>query len=164
MQIWFLTPLLTWLINIVSWVMIHLGLGYLCSRIPLARFDPSHRFYKSFRWEHDGKVYEKIFHVRKWKHLVPQGSRVYKGSFSLQHLNTNEPAYLMICIQETIRAEFCHWIMILPSVFFVLWNSVVAEFWIVVYAVTVSLFPIVMQRYNRPRFRSMLDKQLASVT
>lgn len=164
MRIWYFSPLLTWSINVAAWCIIHLGLGYLCSRISLARFDPSLRFYKTYWWEQNGKIYDSIFHVRRWKHLIPQGSKPYKGSFSLQHLNTSEPAYLMICIQETIRAEFCHWVMMLPSVIFILWNSLLAEFWIILYAVIVNLFPIIMQRYNRPRFRTLLERQLVDVT
>jgi glycosyl-4,4'-diaponeurosporenoate acyltransferase len=148
-------------VNILAWVAIHLGLGYLCSRIPITAFNPSVFFFQSFAWEREGFIYKKIFKVQSWKHLIPQGSRIYKGSFSLQHLNKNTPTYLMTCIQESIRAEFCHWVMIIPGFFFTLWNDPTTETWIMVYGVVVNIIPIILQRYNRPRFRALLEKILA---
>ena len=158
MRIIFLSPFHTLLIDIAAWIALHFGLGYLCNRIPIQKFNSNWRFFKSFVWEKNGAIYEKLFRVRSWKHLIPQGSRVYRDSFSLQHLKTSSPAYVSLWIKESIRAEFCHWIMIIPGFFFSLWNSMTGEFWIMVYALVTNLVPIIMQRFNRPRFRILLDR------
>jgi hypothetical protein len=51
--------------------------------------------------------------------------------------------------------------MIIPGFFFTLWNDPTTETWIMVYGVVVNIIPIILQRYNRPRFRALLEKILA---
>ncbi len=156
MQILFLDPLEAFVLDVIAWIMLHLGIGYCSSRIPVGRFDPNRRFYHSFAWEKNGGVYQDLFHVRAWKHYIPQGSRLYRDTFSLQNLTSLDPVYLECWLRESIRAEFCHWMMIFPSVFFFLWNSASMGWWMVAYALLNNFFPIVAQRFNRPRVRRYL--------
>lgn len=158
MRIWILAPLETLLADVFAWVIIHLGLGYLCSKIPINKFNPNAPFYQTKTWEKEGILYQQLFHVRSWKKFIPQGSKVYRNSFSLQHLTSVESAYLDRWLRESIRAEFCHWVMIIPGGFFFLWNTTVVGFLIIGYALVTNLVPIVLQRYNRPRIRRLIKQ------
>ena len=158
MQILFLNPLGTFILDIIAWIMFHLGIGYTTSKIPVKRFDPDKLFYQTFPWEKEGKIYQELFHVRSWKNFIPQGSKLYRNTFSLQHLPTADPVYLGYWLRESIRAEFCHWMMILPSVFFFLWNDTIMSWIMVLYAVFNNFFPIVAQRFNRPRIRRFIEQ------
>ncbi len=156
MQILFLNPIQTILVDILAWVVIQLGIGYLSSKIPLDQLDPDQWFFQTFAWEKGGEIYQKLFHVRSWKHLIPNGSALYLGAFSIKNLPTRDPAYLERWLKETIRSEICHWRMIIPSVFFFLWNNVVLGWVMVAYALLSNLVPIILQHYNRPRMRKLL--------
>lgn len=158
MQIIYLTPKETFFVDIFAWILIHLSVGFCCSRIPVSRFNPQKHWYLTQSWEKDGEVYERIFHVRVWKKFVPSGGKLYPNTFSLQKLSTFRPEYLELWLKESCRAEFCHWVMMVPGFLFFLWNTVEVGWWMVVYAVVNNIFPIVMQRFNRPRVRRLISR------
>ncbi len=158
LQVFFLNPMQTILVNVVAWVIIQLSIGYLSSRIPLDQLDPNAWFFQSFAWEQDGEIYQSLFHVRAWKRLIPNGSALYRGAFSIKNLTSGDRTYLERWLKESVRAEICHWRMIVPCVFFFLWNSVTGGWVNVAYALVSNLMPIVLQRYNRPRMRKLLTQ------
>ena len=156
MQIIFLSDIGTAIADVVAWIIFHLSIGYWSSRLPLSFFDPKKPLYQTYKWEKGGEIYQKIFHVRAWKKIIPSGAALYRGAFRLKKLPNFNLEYLRLWLKESCRAEFCHWVMILPGFLFFLWNSVTVGWWMVAYAVANNLVPIVMQRYNRPRVRKML--------
>lgn len=158
MQILFLNAPQTLFLDIIVWTLLHLGIGYCASKIPADRFDPNGRFYQTLRWEKGGMIYQQLFHVRSWKRLIPNGSQLYRDTFSIKDLPSVELNYLERWVKESIRPEFCHRMMIFPSIFFFLWNSAPLGWLMVAYAVLNNFFPIVAQRFNRPRIRSYLDR------
>jgi len=158
MQILHLDPVNTLILDVIAWICLHLGIGYCSSRIPVERFNLDGWFFQPFPWEKDGKIYQELFHVRSWKRFIPQGSRLYRDTFSLQNLASLDPAYLERWLGESIRGEFCHWMMIFPSILFFLWNSPTMGWLMVAYAVLNNFFPIVAQRFNRPRVRRYLER------
>lgn len=156
MRIFFLDPVETILLDIVAWIALHLSIGYLSTKIPLKWLNPDHRFFQTFAWEKDGKIYDRLFHVHAWKRFIPNGSALYRGAFSVKNLPTFDLAYLQRWLKESVRSEVCHWIMILPGFFFFLWNDVILGWLMVAYAFLNNLVPIIMQRFNRPRMRRLL--------
>jgi len=157
MRVLYLDIRCTIILDVLAWVLFHLGIGYLSSRIPHDHFDPNKRFYKSFSWEKGGKIYEKFFRVRTWKKLIPDGSALYPNTFSIRRLPTYKVEYLRRWLVESCRAEFCHWMMMIPGAFFFLWNGVSTNVLMIMYAILNNIVPIVAQRYNRPRMRRMLE-------
>lgn len=148
----------TILLDVFAWVCFHLGIGYWCSRLPLHWFDPAKRLYQTRPWEKNGEVYQHWLRVRSWKDLIPNGSALYPDTFSIKKLPSVDLAYLERWLVESCRAEFCHWVMILPGFLFFLWNSVELGWWMVVYAVLNNVVVIVLQRFNRPRMRRLLSR------
>lgn len=158
MQILFLNPLGTLFLDVMAWIILHLGIGFYSSKIPVERFNPDQRFYQTFVWEKGGRIYQQLFHVRSWKRFIPQGSKLHGEAFSLQRLPGKDPITLKRWLQESIRAEFCHWMMVFPGFVFFLWNSELGGWLMVAYAALNNFFPIVAQRFNRPRIRHYLEQ------
>jgi glycosyl-4,4'-diaponeurosporenoate acyltransferase len=146
------------LLDIIVWLVIQLSLGFLSSKIPLDWLNPNRWFFETFAWEKGGEIYQKFFRVRSWKKYIPNGSRAYRGAFSIKNLISSNPAYLERWLKESVRAEICHWVMIIPGFLFFLWNSEALAWVNVVYAFLNNLVPIIMQRFNRPRMRNMLAR------
>ena len=156
MQIIFLDAMETLFLDIGAWVVFHLSIGFLSSKIPLKWLNPEHKFFQTFPWEKGGKIYDQIFHVKAWKRIIPNGSALYKNAFSIRRLPTLDADYLNLWLKESVRSEICHWIMILPGFLFFLWNNVLVGWLMVAYAFLNNLIPIILQRFNRPRMRKLL--------
>jgi glycosyl-4,4'-diaponeurosporenoate acyltransferase len=156
MQIIFLEPLRAFVVDVIAWLVLHLSIGYLSSKIPMQWLNPDHWLFQTFKWEQGGKIYEFLFKVRSWKGLIPNGSALYKGAFSIKNIPTRDPAYLDRWLRESVRAEICHWMMVIPGFFFFLWNNVTMGWAMLIYAVANNFVPIVAQRFNRPRIRRFL--------
>ena len=148
----------TILLDIAAWICFHLGIGYWCSQLPVSWFDPHKRMYQTRPWEKNGEIYQRLFHVRSWKDFIPNGSALYPNTFSIKELPAYDLAYLERWLVESCRAEFCHWVMIMPGFLFFLWNSVELGWWMVVYAFLNNIVVIVLQRFNRPRMRRLLSR------
>lgn len=157
MRFIFLKRLQTFFLDVLAWLIFHLGIGFASSKIPLKWLNPNSRLFKTYAWEKEGRVYERIFRVRAWKHLIPNGSGLYRDGFSIRTLESSQLDYLKRWLKKTIRAEICHWLMIVPSVFFFLWNDVLVGWIMVAYAFLNNLPIIIIQRYNRPRIRKLIE-------
>ncbi|MHB8134950.1 MAG: glycosyl-4,4'-diaponeurosporenoate acyltransferase CrtO family protein [Anaerolineaceae bacterium] len=156
MRILFLSNIAKLILDIVAWVIFHLSIGVWCSRIPTERFKPEKWVYQTKPWEKGGEIYEKIFHVKSWKGLIPSGAALYRNAYEVKHLTNLTIENARLWIKESCRSEFCHFAMIFPGFFFFLWNSVEGGWWMIAYAILNNLVPIVMQRYNRPRVYKVL--------
>jgi glycosyl-4,4'-diaponeurosporenoate acyltransferase len=151
MRILFLSSIATVFLDIVAWIIFHLSIGYFCSKIPIECFNPEKWWYQTKSWEKGGEIYQKIFHVKKWKKLIPSGAALYRNAYEIKHLTNLSADNVRFWLKESCRSEFCHFAMILPGFSFFLWNGVEVGGWMLVYAILNNLVPIVMQRYNRPR-------------
>jgi len=156
MQVIFLTPLLTIILDILAWVVFNLGVSYLCSRIPDHWLDNRGRFFHAARWEKEGQFYEQVFQVRTWKQHIPNGAKLFDKNLSLESLPTRDPACLQRWLKESIRAEICHWLLILPGFLFFLWNPQSVGWGMVLFAFLFNIGPVILQRFNRPRLRKLL--------
>lgn len=57
---------------------------------------------------------------------------------------------------ETQRAEWTHWVSMLPAPLFFIWNPVWAGWLMILYALIANLPFIIIQRYNRPRLLKLI--------
>nr|WP_286170574.1 glycosyl-4,4'-diaponeurosporenoate acyltransferase [Bacillus sp. NTK071] len=145
------------ILNILAWLIIHVVLSYICLRLPDS-------FYESEKSEIDLKDWElklyKIVGIRKWKTILPDGGGVFRGGFRKKELKALTSTYINKFILETRRAELTHWILIPPAILFFLWNPPLVGWIMVGYALLVNLPFIMIQRYNRYRFKPILKKQM----
>ena len=150
----------TWAIavNIAVWLVIHLGVSVLVSRMRLESFRPRSWLYRQRTWERGGRTYKALLKVKKWKGLLPDGAAVFKGGFRKKRLANRKATYIEEFILETCRAELAHWVMFAFSAVFFIWN----EWWIglimVGYGLVANMPCVVAQRYNRIRLQRMYGR------
>jgi glycosyl-4,4'-diaponeurosporenoate acyltransferase len=153
-----LPTLPTILIDIVAWLVIHMGVSYLMTHIPLSSFDARSWLYTKRKWEKDGRVYEKIFLLKRWKKRLPDGAAIFKEGFKKKHLKNLDLVYLDNFIRETCRAELTHWIVFLFGPVFLVWNLEWVGIVMIAYAISVNFPCIITQRYNRIRLKRVYSK------
>lgn len=156
-----------WLIvvNILAWLIIHIGIAWLGTQLPENYFDPNRWPYFSQKWESNGVVYESFFAIRIWKDLLPDGAAMFKGGFRKKNLLGWDPEYLERFEKETCRGEAVHWIVFAFSLLFFLWNPWWVGIIMVLYGIIANIPCIVAQRYNRiklARIRNRLLKKKVS--
>lgn len=145
-------------LNAGAWLVIHLGVSYFSSRLPIAWFDPDGWLYRTRRWERGGRVYERIFLIRAWKRLLPDGAALFRRGFRKRRMTGRSPRYCRTFVLETCRAELCHWLVFALVPLFFAWNPWWVAWPMVPYALAVNLPCIVAQRYNRPRLAALAQR------
>jgi len=148
----------TILLNAVAWLVIHLGVSYFSSRLPLAWFDPRSWLYRGRRWERGGRVYDRVFRIKAWKRLLPDGAALFRTGFRKRRMAGRSPEYCRTFVKETCRAELCHWLVFVLVPLFFVWNPWYVALLMVPYAVAANLPCIVAQRYNRPRLAALAER------
>jgi glycosyl-4,4'-diaponeurosporenoate acyltransferase len=154
-----LPAFLTILIDIVAWFVIHMGVSYFMTRIPLSSFGTDFWLYKPWKWESNGKIYQRIFVIKSWKKKLPDGAAIFKEGFQKKTLRGLDNMYLDNFIRETRRAELTHWIVLLFGPLFLLWNLWWVGILMITYALCMNLPCILTQRYNRIRLKRVLFKR-----
>ena len=159
MRLIFLPTIWTIAIDFVAWFIIHLGIVAIMVRIPAKHFNPNHWLYRGREWEGKGNVYQDILKIKKWKHHLPDGARVLgRLGFPKKQLNGTSAKYFEAFFVETCRAELTHWILIFFAPFFFLWNRPGVGLFMIFYALLENLPFIIAQRYNRHRFKRLLEQ------
>jgi glycosyl-4,4'-diaponeurosporenoate acyltransferase len=136
-----------WVANILGWPLIHMVIGFVAIRLPQELFAHDTWITVPRRWERDGRLYRKLFAIRKWKSLLPDGA-AWLGGRRKKFRGIN-PAGAAEFLVETRRAEIAHWCMLVCFLIFFLWNPPWARWVITAYALAANLPCILTQRYNR---------------
>ena len=164
MQIWYFSNFWTAVFDFTVWAIIHMGYAYLITMVPLRLFNPRKSLFKMRSWEKSGQIYQKLFHVKKWKKKLPDGAALFQKGFKKKRLKSRNPLYLERFLRETCRAELAHWMVLAAVPLFFLWNPLWAGYVNVAYALIVNLPCIITQRYNRPCFFRLLSKHHSNKT
>lgn len=113
--------------------------------------------YAPFKWEKDGKVYDK-FRVKQWKSKAPDMSKVSDLLFPKRIVSTS-PAGLDRLVKESCVAELMHYILcILSFGIYMIWKNRVGVILTVLYIVLGNLPYVMIQRYNRPNYISLRNR------
>jgi len=147
----------TIIINIMLWFIIHMSFAYIITIIPSSYINIKSWIYKNRNWEQNGRFYEKYFKIKSWKGMLPDGAALFKKGFRKKSLVSLDKEYLRQFVLETCRAEFVHWLVILFSPVFFIWNPVWAGIIMIIYALFANLPCIIAQRYNRLRFLRIIQ-------
>ncbi|WP_430786563.1 glycosyl-4,4'-diaponeurosporenoate acyltransferase [Virgibacillus flavescens] len=160
MQLVELPIIWTILIDIFAWGFFHIGISLLTLNMSADRFTSDRLLYKSRNWERDGQVWQRYFHVKKWKNMIPDGTNIIKQGFAKDHLSGSDARYLWNFLVESRRAELTHWLSILPAGLFFLWNPAWAGWLMIGYAILFNGPIIMVQRYNRPRLQKIIVSKM----
>ena len=150
----------TILLDIVIWFFIHMAIVSIALRIPARLFHPQGFFFRQRQFEDDGRFYLKYFRIKYWKQYALDGAAFSKKrGFPKKKLRATGNQYLHKFLIETCRAETTHWMLIGAAPFFFLWNRFWVGWFMIGYAVAQNIPLIMIQRYNRIRFRRVLDQR-----
>ena len=149
------------IINMVAWLVIHYAVSALCFNIPLRHFLKDTAFLRIAQWEGNGKLWNRLFFVKKWKRYLIDGSSIAKKSYNKSRLHGWGREELEVFAAETKRAELTHWLLMLPAPLFLLWNPCWAGWIIIAYALIANVPFIITQRYNRGRIEAILGFRLS---
>lgn len=150
---------LLFVVNFVCWLTFHYLLSYICFKIPRSFFHKEHWLFTIKKWEKNGTLWDRLFHVKKWKKHLIDGSSIVKHSYNKRHLHGTRQEALEEFRAETKRAELTHWVLLLPAPLFFLWNPAWAG-WVNVFYALIANVPFIMtQRYNRARLEQTLLRQ-----
>ncbi|MDI6453756.1 hypothetical protein [Peloplasma aerotolerans] len=160
MRVIFLTDEITLLLFFIIWPLIQVGGALIALYLP-DKFYSNQKFpFKTYKFERNGHIYQTLFRVKKWKHLLPDGASVWKKrGYQKKNINSFEVDNLKKFIIESCRAEMAHIIPILFFwVFFLITTPLIT--WIMLgYSLIVNLPCMIVQRYNRPRVESLLTSK-----
>lgn len=159
MQIFYLSNRLTILLFVLMWFLFQAGAALICYRLDDRRLKRETWLTKSRSWEKDGTFYVKYLKVRLWKGYLPDGSAVAGNGYRKRHLKDYSADNLERFIMESRRAEYTHWLAMLPFWIFGLFADVIVIPIMLIYALIVNLPCIIAQRYNRPRIELLLNKK-----
>lgn len=163
MRLVFLPTGWTIALDIVAWLVIHLGVVALMVSVPSQRFAPERGLFRPRRWERDGRLYESLFRVRRWKDWLPDGADVMRWrSFRKKRLAQRDTAYLARFAAETCRAELTHVIHMSFAPLFFLWNPAWVGGVMIAYAMAENVPLILAQRYTRARLLRVLRGRRAA--
>lgn len=150
----------TILLDIAMWFIIHLGIVSMALRIPASRFHPEGFLFRQRSFEKHGSLYLTVFRIKRWKDYAPDGAEFSKDrGFPKKTLKEKGSRYLHKFFIETCRAETAHWMLIGVAPFFFLWNRFWVGWFMIAYAVAQNVPLIMIQRYNRIRFRRILRQR-----
>lgn len=158
MQIFELSTAFTIILSGILWFIFQASISLICLKI-----DDKYLFYTSFifrtrPWEKNGEIYNKIFKIRKWKNLLPDGGAIMKNGFRKKHLSNTSADNLEKFVIESCRAELAHLLSILPFWIFGLFAPARIIIYMLIYAILVNFPCIIAQRYNRPRVVRLLER------
>lgn len=159
MRVYYLSTGWTLILCFAVWTVINLSVVAICLYLPDKLFNPRAFIFRSHLFEKEGQIYEKVFKVKRWKHLLPDGGGLWeKRGFKKKHLENLSEENLERFLLESCRAELTHWLSISFFWVFGFFLPASATGLMLIIALLGNLPCIIPQRYNRPRVQKMLER------
>jgi glycosyl-4,4'-diaponeurosporenoate acyltransferase len=146
------------LVDCVVWAAASTAVGLTANRLADERFAEDGWLLRIRPWERDGRVYADRLRIKAWKGHLPEAGHWFAGGFDKKHLGRGERGHLEQFVVETRRAEWTHWVLLLVSPLFLLWNPWWLGLVMIAYAIVANGPCILIQRYNRCRLRRVLAR------
>lgn len=158
MRFIFLSDGITVFLCFAVWFILKISAVIICYYLPDRFYSSDSIAFQTYTFENDGKIYDKLFHVRKWKHLLPDGGLLLnKNGFSKKHLIDFSIETLEKYLVESVRGELTHWLTVLPFWLFGFFTPPIVIPIMFIYSLILNIPCIIVQRYNRPRIKHLLD-------
>ncbi|MGI8314287.1 hypothetical protein [Halobacillus mangrovi] len=138
------------LVNAIAWLVIHLSVSVIVSQFPSSLVMSFSKLYKLREWERHGAIYERM-KIKQWKNRLPEAKKWVNHGKGKTGIRLRNEADYNEFVLATNRSELSHWLQILPAPLFFLFNTQLAGWIIMVYAILFNLPFIMVQRYNRAR-------------
>jgi glycosyl-4,4'-diaponeurosporenoate acyltransferase len=145
-------------LDIAVWGSWSAAAGYIAHRRPAAAFADDSWLYRLRSVEGEGQLYRRLG-IKRWKDKLPEAGALFTGGFSKRSVRTRNRDVLERFVIETRRAEWTHWMIMLATPVFLVWNWWWVELLMVAYALAANLPCLLVQRYNRARLVRLLGPQ-----
>lgn len=144
------------LLNIISGVLWHCAVFFICISVQDTFFSHNKLLYKPHKWEKNGRFYSRVLRINRWKDSLPQHTG--KGGFSKVHLDNVSTGYLESFITETCRGEWNHTLNCLFAVVIFVLNDIPVSL-VLSFLLLLGNIPYIMiQRYNRFRLLRLYER------
>jgi len=150
------------IVDVVAWCVLGVGIGFAGQRLRPESFERS----AALRWlarprrfERDGRFYERVLRIRRWKRWLPDAGATFEGGVAKRSLARLDVESLDRLRIETLRAEAVHVALLVVAPAFVLWNPPGLAVVMLVYAAVANVPCLVAQRYNRLRVCRILSRR-----
>ena len=159
MQFFFWSPGVTIALFFAIWTVVPLLFGWISLLLPDRWLEPELPLWRARRWEQDGRFYERVFRIRSWKRLLPDGGALWKKhGYQKRNLTNYSEENMRRFLIESARGELMHWLAISPFWVFGLFAPGYVVWIMLAYALAANLPCILAQRYNRPRVYALLNR------
>ena len=112
--------------------------------------------YRSFSFEKDGRIYDKI-NIHEWQDKIPDMSKLVPNLMPTKRLDGNLLEKLPVMIRETCVAELTHFLLGTTALYcFCIWKGIGGIIIVLLYEIG-NIPYILVQRYNRPRLIRLLE-------
>lgn len=120
--------------------------------------DPDGFFFRERAWELGGKIYDKL-NIKYWQAKIPDVSKVLSRWMPRKKLIKGITAEnVRIMIRETCTAEMVHNLLNIAGLWLLnLWEGMGGVIMYLIYFLLGNLPFILVQRYNRPRLKVLLN-------
>jgi len=126
--------------------------------IPKNWFRPDLFPYRSYKFEQDGRIYDKL-KVRKWQNKIPDMSKILPKVMPPKNLSGNFRERMPRMLQETCVAEMIHSVLCVTGLRCLkLYPGIGGVIIVILYIVVFNLPFIIIQRYNRPRLIKLTQR------
>lgn len=116
--------------------------------------------FNEFKWEKNGEIYRRL-RINEWKDRVPDMSILFKWMFPKQAISQSRSSdYFRRFVIETCVAEAVHVLLMVAG--YMMYAFVYHNAWGFIASTLYALgnLPFVLiQRYNRPRFKLLMQRQ-----
>lgn len=144
--------------NALLWGMLHLLVSFFMFKVKDKHYKDTPLDLRSYPFENEGMFWEKLTRVKRWKDQLPEGSTFFKSSYDKSMLQDHTRKTIDKFYIETNRAELTHWITMLLTPIVLIFNPRWTYGIHIMYAILSNLPFIIIQRYNRPRFKKILKR------
>jgi glycosyl-4,4'-diaponeurosporenoate acyltransferase len=152
-------PGVTIVVDVLAWGVFHTATGYAAYRLDDSRLAHDGWLLRPRPFEAAGRWYRRRLRIDRWKDRVPEAGGLFRGGVSKRHLPAYDAAGLQLFVRETRRAELAHWWALWCGPLFALWNPPLAAGLLLGYGVVANLPFIAIQRYNRFRTQSLIERR-----
>lgn len=144
-----------------AWSLNMLLMGFALAFTEVLKSKHTSPFYHEKSWEQKGKIYEllginafrKLLVLIGWEALIRKSNPIEKNTKALLHLH-----------YQTKQSELGHiiifFIVLGFNIYAALQFGIVQSLWLLVLNILLNLYPIFLQRYNRPRLERAIKLSL----
>lgn len=134
-----------------------IGMHFVGERLP-RKFKTERGVFSCAVWEDNGNIYEKHFHVTRWKDSLIDAAKMFKGMKSKGSNGQLNYEKFSSMVQEMCVSEVCHWTLIFLGFSLLI---LIENQWKWVFFAIYTLYnlsDIIIQRYNRPRVVRIMNR------